>query len=124
MKQLNFAQTAPLNQDSEGSIRLSGSRVTFDTLVAAFKKGNTAEQIQDGFPALSLAQIYGAIAWYLDHQDEAEDYLKERETEAQAIREEIESRPEQTALRDTMRQRREHLSQSEQDGLRLQPGGA
>jgi uncharacterized protein (DUF433 family) len=124
MKQLNFAQTAPLNQDSEGSIRLTGSRVTLDTLVAAFKKGNTAEQIQDSFPSLSLAQIYGAIAWYLDHQAEAEDYLNEREAEAEAIRQEIENQPGQGAFRETMRQRREHLSQSEQDRLRFQPGGA
>jgi len=110
MKQLNFAQTAPLNQDSEGSIRLTGSRVTFDTLVAAFKKGNTAAQIQDSFPSLSLAQIYGAIAWYLDHQAEAEDYLKEREAQAEAVRKDIESQPKQAAFRETMRQRREQLN--------------
>jgi uncharacterized protein (DUF433 family) len=93
MKQLNFTQTAPLNLDSEGTIRLTGSRITFDTLMAAFKKGNTAEQIQDSFPSLSLAQIYGAIAWYFDHQAEAEDYLKEREAEAEVIRQEIENQP-------------------------------
>ena len=112
MKQLNFTQTAPLALDSEGTIRLAGSRVTFDTLIVAFKKGNTAEQIQDSFPSLSLAQIYGAIAWYLDHQAEAEDYLKEREAEAEAVRLEIESQPEQVGFRETMRQRREHLVKS------------
>ena len=112
MKQLNFTQTAPLNLDSEGTIRLTGSRITFDTLMAAFKKGNSAEQIQDGFPSLSLAQIYGAIAWYLDHQAEAEDYLKEREADAEAIRQEIENQPEQAAFRETMRQRRDLLIKS------------
>ena len=112
MKQLNFTQTEPLNLDSEGTIRLTGSRITFDTLMAAFKKGNSAEQIQDGFPSLSLAQIYGAIAWYLDHQAEAEDYLKEREADAEAIRQEIENQPEQAAFRETMRQRRDLLIKS------------
>ncbi len=109
MKQLNFTQTAPLTQDSEGTVRLTGSRITFDTLVAAFKRGNTAEQIHDSFPSLSLAHIYGAIAWYLNHQAEAEDYLKEREAEAEAVRREIESQPEQVGFRETMRQRREQL---------------
>lgn len=86
-------------------MRLTGSRVTFDTLVAAFKKGNTAEQIQASFPSLSLAQIYGAVAWYLDHQDEAEDYLKQRQAEANEIRLEIESQPKYAEFRDTIRQR-------------------
>src|SRR5688572_5256778 len=112
MKQLDFTNMAPLNQDSNGTVRLNGSRVTFDTLVAAFKRGNTAEQIQDSFPSLSLAQIYGAIAWYLNHQVDADNYLKERETEAQAIRQEIESQPEQAAFRETMRPRREQLIKS------------
>src|SRR6266478_3815221 len=109
MKQFDFTQKAPLNQDSEGTVRLSGSRVTIDTLVAAFKRGDKPEQIQDSFPSLSLSQIYGAIAWYLNHQADADDYLREREHEAQAIRQEIESQPEQAAFRETMRQRREQL---------------
>jgi uncharacterized protein (DUF433 family) len=107
MKLLNFAQTAPLNQDSEGTIRLRGSRVTLDTLVASFKKENTPEQIQDAFPSLSLAQINDAITWYLNHQAEVEEYLKERKTEAQSVRREIESRPEQAEFRERIRQRRE-----------------
>ncbi len=28
------------------------------------------EQIQDNFPSLTLAQVYGAIAYYLEHQME------------------------------------------------------
>lgn len=109
MKLLNFAHTAPLNQDSEGTIRLTGSRVTLDTLVAAVKNGNTPEQIRDSFPSLTVAQIRGAIAWYINHQSEAEDYLKEREVEAQSVRREIESRPEQADFRKKIRQRREQL---------------
>lgn len=109
MKQLNLTQTVPLNQDAEGTVCLTGTRVTFDTLIAAFKKGNTAEQIQDSFPSLSLSHIYGAIAWYLDHQAEAEDYLKERQAEADAIRQEIESQPDYADFRDTIRQRRAQL---------------
>lgn len=109
MKLLKITQTAPLNQDSEGTIRLTGSRVTLDTLVASHRNGNTPEQIQEGFPSLSVAQIKGAIAWYLKHQAEVEEYLKEREVEAQSTRREIESRPEQAELRETFRQRREQL---------------
>ena len=109
MKHLTFTQTVPLNQDVDGSVRVTGSRVTLDTIVAAFKRGNTAEQIQDSFPSLSLSQIYGAIAWYIDHQDEAEQYLKERQAEADRIRQEIESQPDYARFRETIRQRRAQL---------------
>lgn len=34
------------------------------------------ETIRDSFPALTLAQVYGAIAYYLDHQSESEAYLQ------------------------------------------------
>ena len=109
MKLLNIARTAPLNQDSEGTIRLRGSRVTLDTLVRALKNGNTPEQIQQGFPSLSLAQINGAIAWYLNHQAAVEEYLKERDVEAESVRRDVESRPDHAELRETIRQRREQL---------------
>ncbi len=109
MRQLTFTQTAPLNQDADGAVRVTGSRITLDTLVAAFKKGATAEQIQDSFPSLSLRQIYGAIFYYLDHQADVEEYLKERQDEADAIRREIESRPEYAEFRERLRQRRAEL---------------
>ena len=105
MKQLNFTQIVPLNQDADGTVRVTGSRVTLDTIVSAFKRGNTAEQIQDSYPSLTLSQIYGVIAWYIDHQDEAEQYLKERQAEADATRQEIGSEPRYAQFRETMRQR-------------------
>jgi uncharacterized protein (DUF433 family) len=109
MKQLTFTQTVPLYQDADGTVRVIGSRVTLDTIVAAFKKGATAEQIQDSFPSLTLRQIYGAIAYYLEHQAEVEDYLAERQAEADAIRREIESQPQYTEFREKIRQRRAQL---------------
>ena len=35
------------------------------------------EAIQQSFPALRLAQVYGAIAYYLDHQHEIRHYLED-----------------------------------------------
>ena len=109
MKQLTLSQIVPLHQDEMGSVRITGSRVTLDTLVAAFKKGNTAEQIQDSFPSLSLRQIYGAISYCLDYQEDVETYLNERQVEADAIRREIESQPRYGEFREKLRRRRAEL---------------
>src|SRR4029453_9668216 len=47
---LEFTLAAPLDQDDDGTIRLRGSRVTLETLVGAFKRGDSPEEIQEGFP--------------------------------------------------------------------------
>jgi uncharacterized protein (DUF433 family) len=106
MKALNFSPKIPFAQDPDGTIRLRGSRVTLDTLLAALKRGDTPEQIHEGFPSLSLSQICAAISWYLNNQIEADTYHNERVAEAEAIRQRVESRPEQVAFREMMRQRR------------------
>jgi uncharacterized protein (DUF433 family) len=109
MKQLTFTLTAPLSQDETGSVRVIGSRVTLDTIVGAFKRGATAEQIQDSFPSLSLGHIYGAITYYLEHHDEVEAYLRERQAEAEQLRQQVERQPSYVAFRERLRQRRANL---------------
>jgi len=107
MKQLDFTHTAPLYQEADGTIRLKGSRVTLDTLIGATKRGDTPEQIQQGFPSLSLAQIYSAIAWYLNNQVEADNYFNQRAVDAEAVRHQIETHPAYPVFRESIRQRRE-----------------
>ncbi len=56
-------------------------------IVYSFNQDNSPEAIQEDFPSLKRAQIYGAIAFYLDHQGEVHKYLAEteRELEAQGV---------------------------------------
>jgi len=108
-KQFTFPDGIPLHQDSDGTIRVKGSRVTLDTLVGIFKRGDTLDGIAEGFPSLTLAQIDAVIGWYLNHQAEADEYLEERYIEAERLRREIESRPEYIAFRKKLQRRREQL---------------
>ncbi len=64
-----------------------GTRVSLDSIVYCFHEGKPPEAIREDFPLLKRAQIYGAIAFYLDHQAEIDDYLArtEREFEGRAI---------------------------------------
>ena len=55
--------------------RIRDTRVSLDSVVYEFRRGRSPEAIQDAFPALSLSQIYGAIAFYLDHRAELDEYL-------------------------------------------------
>jgi len=58
-----------------GGWRIAGSRVSLDSIVHAFRAGQTPEGILDDFPSLSLEQIYGTIAFYLHHREEKRSLL-------------------------------------------------
>ena len=53
----------------------------------SFNDGQSPDAIQEDFPSLKRGQIYGAIAFYLDHQAEIDKYLEDtkREFEGNAI---------------------------------------
>lgn len=100
---------APLTQLPNGAIRVTGTRVTLDTLMVSIKKGYTAEKINYCFPSVSVAQISSIMAWYRNHEAETEEYLLTQEAEAEKLRQEIESQPGYAALQEKIRQRRAQL---------------
>jgi len=88
--------------DDRGVFRVSGTRVTLDTLIGAFKRGATPEEIAQDYSAVPLADVYAVIAYYLRHRSEVEDYLERRAREHAELRREIESRPEHQEMRDRL----------------------
>ncbi len=62
----------------EGSLYLAGSRVPLAHIVQEFQCGESPEAIRAHYPTLSLEAVYGAIAFYLGHRDEAENDMAER----------------------------------------------
>jgi len=81
--------TPPLNFDEAGGIRIGQTRVTLDSLLAAYHAGSTPEEIAVQYPILTLTEIYAAITYYLTHPQQVEDYLEERRQMAQQLRTQI-----------------------------------
>ena len=71
----------------EGAYRIAGTRVSLDSVVYGFLNGAAPESIQRSFPALTLEQVYGAIAFYLSRRAEIDQYLLEGEKEFEKLRE-------------------------------------
>jgi uncharacterized protein (DUF433 family) len=71
----------------DGGYYVAGTRISLDSIVYSFNGGQSPEAIQEDFPLLKRSQIYGAIAFYLDHQAEIDKYLAEteRDFEGQAV---------------------------------------
>jgi uncharacterized protein (DUF433 family) len=73
------AKPVPLEVDADGVARVGSSRVTLDTVVAAFNEGATAEEIVYQYPSLNLADVYAVIGYYLQRRSDIETYLCQRQ---------------------------------------------
>lgn len=73
-------------ENIDGVYRLAGTRVSLDSIVYAFWRGQTAESIAQSFPVLTLEHVYGALTFYLANKSEIDAYLKEAEAEFEVMR--------------------------------------
>jgi uncharacterized protein (DUF433 family) len=65
--------------DSQGVLRVGSLDVSLDSVVVAFQEGHSPETIQQLYPALSLEEVYGAVAYYLGNRNDVDQYLKRQE---------------------------------------------
>ena len=99
-------QPVPLHADRDGVIRVSGTRVTLDTVVEAFRRGATAEEITQQYPILPLADVYLVLGYVLRHEEEITAYLADRTTARDAVRSENERRHDPQGIRNRLLARR------------------
>ena len=68
----------PLREDDHGVVRVVGSRVTLDSIVAVFDRGATPEEVVQSFPSLALGDVYAVLAWVVSRRSEVDFYLARR----------------------------------------------
>jgi uncharacterized protein (DUF433 family) len=82
-------------EERNGGYYLKGSRISLDSIVYSFNEGESPETIRRNFPALTLEQVYGAIAFYLGNQAEVDRNIRKGEEElGRSVPPLSESRPE------------------------------
>lgn len=81
-----------------------------DTIVAAFLRGATAEEIVQQYPSLGLADVYAVIAYYLRQREDVGAYLRQRQQRASQIRQQNEARSNPAGVRERLlaRDHRQH----------------
>jgi uncharacterized protein (DUF433 family) len=99
-------QSPPIETNADGVMLVGNTRVTLDTVVTAFDLGATAEEIVYRYPSLKLADVYAAIAFYLNNQQEIKNYLQQRKLQAKKIRKINESNFDSQAIRDRLLSRK------------------
>jgi uncharacterized protein (DUF433 family) len=100
-------QPTPLITDADGVVRVGNTRVTLDSVIAAFREGATPETIAQQYPSLALADVYAVISYYLHHRPEVHAYLQQRAQTATQIRQENEARFDPAGIRDRLIARRQ-----------------
>lgn len=72
-------------EQRNGGYYVAGTRISLDSVVCAFKRGDSPERILERYPLLGKpARVYGAIAFYLDHQADVDAYLEASQCEFEA----------------------------------------
>ena len=100
------AEAPPLRVDEQKVIRVGRTRVTLDSLVAAFQRGETPEEIASNYDAVSLGEVYQVIGYYLAHQAEIDEYLQQRQASRASVQKEVEAQHNPNGIRERLLARR------------------
>lgn len=55
---------------------IKGTRTSVRAIVETWRMGVAPEEIPKGMPHLTLAQVFNALSYYSDHQDEINNYIE------------------------------------------------
>jgi uncharacterized protein (DUF433 family) len=115
MSALPITVVVPLFTDTDGAIRVRGTRVLLDVIVTAFLAGATADEIAQKFPTLALADVYQIIAYYLNNTAAIDSYVAQRQAEAAVLENEMKQRFNSVGLRARLLARQEAMRGTKHD---------
>src|SRR5216683_281195 len=83
--------TVPLWEDPPGVFRVGKSRVLLELVLSSFKRGESPEAIVQSYPTVDLADVYAVISRYLANPTPFDEYLRQCDEQAEAVRRQIEA---------------------------------
>jgi hypothetical protein len=79
--------TSEYDEQRDSGYFVRDTRVSLDSVVFAFLRGESPEGIVESFSSLGLKQIFGALAFYLANREVVDGYLREGQAEFETLRE-------------------------------------
>jgi uncharacterized protein (DUF433 family) len=74
-------------EQRNGGYYVAGTRISLDSVVYAFLRGESPEGIAESFPALTMENIFGALSFYLANRNLVDQYLRDGKQEFEILRE-------------------------------------
>lgn len=96
----------PIREDSGGVLRVGRTRVSLDSVLAAYNEGAGADEIVVRFPSLTLGEIRAVLGFYHQKREELDGYLMRAEAEEDRLQEETELRFPKGEIRERILARR------------------
>jgi len=62
-------------EQTDGNYYVAATRISLNSIVYAFRRGESPETICQNFELLTLEEVYGAIAYCLANQSDIDGYL-------------------------------------------------
>ena len=94
-------------EERNGGYYVAGTRVSLDSIVQCFSEGLSPEAILEEFENLTLAQVFGAITFYLENRPAIDAYRPRQKQRFEAVRQKSAPMPE--GLRQRLATAREGL---------------
>jgi uncharacterized protein (DUF433 family) len=91
LEQMPLTLSVPLREEPPGVLRVGKGRVLLELVIHAHQQGKSPQAIVQMYDALELGDVYAVIAYYLGHRAEVDEYLRQCDEEAEAIRRTIEA---------------------------------
>jgi uncharacterized protein (DUF433 family) len=91
LEQKPLILSVPLREEPPGVLRVGKSRVLLELVIYAYQQGESPEAIVEMYDTLDLAEVFAVIAYYLAHRAEVDEYLRQCDETAEALRRKIEA---------------------------------
>ena len=70
---------------SGGEPIVKGTRTNVRAVVEIWRMGSSPEEIHEALPHLTLAQVFDALSYYSDHQEEIHRYIEKNQIPPEKI---------------------------------------
>lgn len=60
-----------------GKPRIGGTRIRVSQIVVHTEQGASADELVTSYPTIRLSDVYDALAYYRDHQEDIDEELRE-----------------------------------------------
>jgi uncharacterized protein (DUF433 family) len=80
----------PLRTDAQGVIRVGNTRISLALVISEYQQGKSPQELVESYDVLTLKDVYAVLAYYLEHTEELDEYVRQVRAEAERIRKEHE----------------------------------
>ncbi len=81
----------PFQLDEHGTYRVGNTRIPLERVIECYRHGASAPDIVDSFPDLRLADVFAVLSYYLNHEEEVNEYCGHQEEAGREVTARIEA---------------------------------